>query len=640
LMGIVSIILAFIGLGFLIFIHELGHYLMARRAGIRVETFSIGMGKPFYWFLHKGVRIQLGSIPFGGYVKMAGEKGGGEEDPDGLFAKSPWTRIKVAFWGPLANILFAFFAFSIIWATGGREKTFGETSSRVGWVDPSSELYVKGVRPGDRIVSYNGKPIRGMQDHFYAAMTLGPSVQVEVEKLHPTETPENLLIDVAPYSHPFSADKGLLTTGFLSPASFLIWTPPQGEQKLSIAAQESGIKPSDRLIWVDGEQIFSQVQLGSLLNDGCQLLTVVRSGKVLHVHIPRVLVGELRLPPEVRGEVSDWKYESGLHSDRLNQIWFIPYNINSEGVVETEIPMIDLEERTKGAVKSPLKDVLLPNDRIIAVGGERVSSAPQVLKALQEKRVTVVVHRGDNDVQGADSFEADALFSSPYSSDHLSALVRSIGTDQQIEKLGSFVLLKPIIPKTFSELFSEMGRTHEVVAAQEKEQEALEKIEDPKSRAAAEESLQLRDSQLFLGLFGVHDVSVFYNPSPVEMFWSVLNQMKQTICGLFGGYLSPRYMAGPVGIVHIMHKQLSVGYKEGLFWLGLISLNLAVLNLLPLPVLDGSHILLSFVEMVTGVRLRPELLEKIFIPFILLLIAFFIYITYHDLVRVFSNLFS
>jgi len=637
-MGILSIFLALIGLGFLIFIHELGHYLVARLSGIRVEAFSIGMGRPIYYFLHKGVKVQLGWIPFGGYVKMAGETTEDREDPEGFFAQSPWKRILVAFFGPLANILFALLAFFIIWTAGGREKAYSDITSRVGWVDPSSELYAKGVRPGDRIVSYNGKPLSDARDHVSAAMTAGSSLQVEVEKLRNRQ--DNLVFEIAPYQHPLVVDKGWMTTGVLSPASFLICNPPQGETGLSGATQKIGIQESDRLVWLDGEPLFSQMQLGSLLNDGCQLVTVIRSGKVLHLHIPRLHIDELKLAPEIRGEISDWKYESGLHSSRLNQDYFMPYNISSEGVVEGKIPLLDPVEATKGALRSPIEDVLLQGDRITAVGGKRVFSAPEILQAFQEKRVMVIVERAEKQRSQLDVTAADQLFSSLYDSDQLSDLIDSIGTDQQKEKSGSLVLLNPIVPKTFSELFSEIGRTREMVAVQEKEREALERIEDPESRKAAEESLLARDRQLYLGLFGFHDAPVLHNPSPLAMCWSILDQMKQTLSALFGGYLSPKWMVGPIGIVHVMHQQWSMGYKEALFWLGFISLNLAFLNLLPFPALDGGHILLSLIEMVTGVKLRPQTLEKIILPFVILLIGFLIYITYHDIMRIFSNFFS
>ena len=70
--SILSLILAILALSFLIFIHELGHYFMARRVGMRVEVFSIGFGSPIYSWIRKGVKWQIGWLPFGGYVKIAG----------------------------------------------------------------------------------------------------------------------------------------------------------------------------------------------------------------------------------------------------------------------------------------------------------------------------------------------------------------------------------------------------------------------------------------------------------------------------------------------------------------------------------------------------------------------------------------
>ena len=99
-------------------------------------------------------------------------------------------------------------------------------------------------------------------------------------------------------------------------------------------------------------------------------------------------------------------------------------------------------------------------------------------------------------------------------------------------------------------------------------------------------------------------------------------------------------MSGPVGILHVIQQQWSIGYKEALFWLGTISLNLAVLNLLPLPVLDGGYILLSLFELLTGIRLKVETVEKIVLPFAILLIVLLLYLTYNDVTRIFSYFFS
>src|ERR1700704_1985386 len=103
--SILYIIFAILALSFLIFIHELGHFIMARRVGMRVETFAIGFGKPIFSWEHDGVKWQIGWILFGGYVKIAGQDFDKDKDPysipDSFFGKSPLDRIKVAVMGPL-----------------------------------------------------------------------------------------------------------------------------------------------------------------------------------------------------------------------------------------------------------------------------------------------------------------------------------------------------------------------------------------------------------------------------------------------------------------------------------------------------------------------------------------------------------
>ena len=82
-----------------------------------------------------------------------------------------------------------------------------------------------------------------------------------------------------------------------------------------------------------------------------------------------------------------------------------------------------------------------------------------------------------------------------------------------------------------------------------------------------------------------------------------------------------------------------IGIKEALFWLGAISLNLGILNLLPVPVLDGGTIVLSLFELITGKRIQTKTLEKLIIPFAVILIGFFIFLTYQDIGRIFGGFF-
>ena len=119
----------------------------------------------------------------------------------------------------------------------------------------------------------------------------------------------------------------------------------------------------------------------------------------------------------------------------------------------------------------------------------------------------------------------------------------------------------------------------------------------------------------------------------------MFEQTWKTLTSLFTGSLTPKSLSGPVGIVQALQQSWSTGIKDALFWLGFVSLNLAVLNLLPIPVLDGGHVLFSVIELVTKKPIRAKTMEKWIIPFLILLVLLFIYLTYQDLVRLFHRLF-
>ena len=276
MVSLLYIVLAILALSFLIFIHELGHYYMAKRVGMKVETFAIGFGRPIYSWIKDGVKWQIGWILFGGYVKIAGQDLENEnnpyEVPGGFFSKTPWDRIKVAFMGPFVNLIFALLVFSLLWVDGGRQKNFSEFTSKIGWIDPKSELYQYGVRPGDEITSYNNQKFDGAKDHLYMPMTSTDQIVVQgnkVDYISGSKTPFEHVVKI--YPHPAAMEKGVTTSGILQSASYVIYNklPQGGENPLPEGSplQGSGIEYGDRVVWVDGEMIFSVPQLNHILND-------------------------------------------------------------------------------------------------------------------------------------------------------------------------------------------------------------------------------------------------------------------------------------------------------------------------------------------------------------------------------------
>lgn len=648
IVSLLYILLAIFGLSILIFFHELGHYFMARRVGMRVETFAIGFGKPIYSWVKDGVTWQIGWLLFGGYVKIAGQDTNDERDPyeipDGFFGKKPIDRIKVAIAGPVVNLLLAFVFFAIVWASGGREKNFSEFTHKIGWVDPQSQLFADGVRPGDEIVSYNDHDFQSFKDHLYAPMTSPGDVQVKGVKVdYATGNNKPFDYTVKTYPHPSAMEKGVVTTGILNSANYLTYDrlPTNQENPLPEGSpmQQSGIAYGDRIVWADGELVFSGQQLNHLLNDGRMLLTVVRDGKTLLVRVPRVHVQELKIDPAFKEELTDWQYEAELNGVKLHKLYAIPYNLTNDGVVEGELKFIDKENELEVFPKhpySPLETPLLPKDRIIAVDGKPVKNAYELFAQLQQHRVNIIVERSPESMSNISSSAADADFDKNVDWKDVQKIANSIGTDHLVKDAGNYYLLNPIEPKMRSEFKLSPEKQAQFAADLQEQKKEIDRIEDPEKRAQAQLLLKNREKQLMLGL-PLQDRRVNYNPGPLEQFSNVFSEIWRTLTALVSGSLNPKWISGPIGIVQVVHDNWMIGIKEALFWLGAISLNLGVLNLLPIPVLDGGTILLSFFELVTGKRIHPKTLEKLIIPFAVVLIGFFIFLTYQDLSRLFSG---
>jgi len=644
--SLLYVILAAFGLGFLIFIHELGHYWMARRQGMVVEAFSIGFGKPIYSWEKDGVKWQLCYLPFGGFVRIAGmEKQGALEPhqiPDGFYGKRPASRIKVALAGPVVNILFAFVAFCFLWTLGGRSKSFSDYTHLIGAVDPHSGAYTAGIRPGDEITQINNKPLRSFQDFLYAAILDDTPPQIEglqIDYLKNARTPFHYQFDFVKGAPISDRVQTLLYT--FKPAAYLIYN-----QKASLALDSnspmlgSGIEDGDRLLWVDGEILFSQEQLIQTINAPKTLLTVQRGEHLFLSRVPRLKVSDLRLNPVQKSELEDWQHEAKL-SGRVQELFFIPYNLTPDCQVEGLYSYLNadtLEQKPATSLRSPLEVTLMSGDKIVAVDGLAVNSAYEMLQLLQSRHIQIIVKK-ENSTAVVPWKEADQAFVAGIKWSDLDKMVESVGTKEPILEMGNLRLLKPVAPKPLAQLSISQEKKEELEAQADAYMKEVQKIKDPRQR---EEALQLfaqQQNKLKLGI-AMSNRLVQYNPSPLVLFADVVQETWKTLLALFTGTISPKYMTGPVGIVQVMHHSWGQGFKEALFWLGMISMNLGILNLLPVPVLDGGHICFSIWEWITGKPIGSKTMQRLIIPFVVLLIALFIYLTYNDIMRLFTGFFS
>jgi regulator of sigma E protease len=148
-------------LGVLIFVHELGHFLMARRIGVRVLTFSLGFGPKLINVKRGDTEYCVSLVPLGGYVKMAGEN---PEDsrtgaPDEFLSKGKWQRFQVLVMGPIMNLVLAVVVMSVVLYQGAQVPAFEQDPVVIGAFSDTSVAAKAGLKIGDRITTVDGKTI-------------------------------------------------------------------------------------------------------------------------------------------------------------------------------------------------------------------------------------------------------------------------------------------------------------------------------------------------------------------------------------------------------------------------------------------------------------------------------------------------
>ncbi|MGE0154387.1 MAG: RIP metalloprotease RseP [Reyranellaceae bacterium] len=254
----------------LVFVHEMGHFLIARRCGVRVEVFSIGFGPELYgWTGRKsGTRWRISALPLGGYVKFFGDANAASGPADqstlsaderrfSFHAKSVWQRMAIVAGGPLANLLFALVALMVLFMIVGRSFT----PPVIGVVAPDGAAAAAGLQPGDRIVAADGRGIDSFEDILQIAqINPGTSIPVTVERggrrLDATVKPA-----VRDYVDRFGNAHRLGELGISS----LNALPVIGSVETGTPAEGAGLRPGDRILSVDGEEVASFLALRDII---------------------------------------------------------------------------------------------------------------------------------------------------------------------------------------------------------------------------------------------------------------------------------------------------------------------------------------------------------------------------------------
>jgi regulator of sigma E protease len=156
-------------IGVLVFVHELGHYLAARRVGVRVLTFSIGFGPRLLGFTRGGTEYKIAAIPLGGFVKMAGETVEDQRSgaPDEFLSKSKWQRFQVLIAGPAMNILLAILVLWGVLLQGTNVPAYRDMAPVVGAIESGAPAAEAGVQVGDRILRIDDRAVATWDDFLF-----------------------------------------------------------------------------------------------------------------------------------------------------------------------------------------------------------------------------------------------------------------------------------------------------------------------------------------------------------------------------------------------------------------------------------------------------------------------------------------
>ena len=249
-------------LGVLVFIHELGHFLLARWNGVRVLTFSLGFGPKILKVQRGDTEYCVSIIPLGGYVKMAGENP--EDQPTGrddeFLAKSKWQRFQILIAGPAMNIVLAVVLLAVVLMQGADVLAYLDRPAVVGAVQPGSPAERAGLRPGDLITQFGTASI-STWEHLDMAVAARPEREVDVVvtrdgreerfKIRPDLTELRTRNDTR-----FEVGTiGVLPDVYPSVLSFVPGKP----------AETSGLKPGDLILAVDGERMVFRSQVAEAI---------------------------------------------------------------------------------------------------------------------------------------------------------------------------------------------------------------------------------------------------------------------------------------------------------------------------------------------------------------------------------------
>jgi len=598
------------GIGLVIFVHALGHFLAARLCGVRVEVFSLGFGPRVVGWKRGDTVYQIALLPLGGFVRMAGEDRFGAEqppEPDELGAKSVGQRFLIFSGGVLMNVVFGLVVFPIVLFHG---VPFDEPV--IGRAAPGGPAWQAGLEPGTRVLEVNGHPIVGF--HYIAnEVALGPPEGARLLVLPPgAEQPREVVVEPT-YDEAVGFNRLMIAPAF-DPGLLL-------EVRKGSEAERAGLRSGDRLVGVaEGLAALPLVdQLDEAMSAG----------------------GPVRVEVERDGERLDFTFEPKVST------------IPGPGVLGVS-PLYQLVEAVRGA--GPAADLLRPGDRLLAVDGRPMTRPRDLERALVEglasaapgRPLELRVLRGGRELALASD--------GPLSLDERLQLAADTALDYDTE--GTAVSVAPgsaaeaaglepgdRILRVAGASVSEWSGVRNAIQAFHGEDRPLaievERVGDDGrpgvlSLTAALSAPELRDYGL-----GLRPATYVYQATGLgdavrvgfKASWKFVVDAWLTLKRILFGQVSSENIGGIITIAAVSYSWAEEGLAKLFFILCMLSMNLAFINVLPIPVLDGGHLFFLVVEKIKGSPVSERVLGYSQVVGVVLILSLMIYVTYNDLMR-------
>lgn len=634
-----SLILAILGISLLIFLHEWGHFYACKLTGTRTETFSIGFGpRLFGWEKDRdGARrftvgrrrldpadhamdFRVAAVPLGGYVKMAGEipGEGGTGDgrppaPDEFPAKSAWARTFIISAGVIMNFLTAI-VFYFITIQGGK----AYKAPIVGDVIPAGGAWAAGIEPGDRIVEINGNTTPTWID---LQMEIAFSGEDEAAQVVVERDGERKRISVDPV---YDDERGILVFGVVSTTGIQVG---EGEAALDIGPQDD--------VLVGGVPV----------RGGSSAYTLITNAVALGKLPLEIVKGEQRFLLEPRAPKDGEKLEDP--GARIGIGAYAPVHVK--------------------ATRGRTRDVFAVEDRILAVvrGGEREEVRRRedlVALYFADSIESFVIERDGKELERpvdlgtrADvvAFLRDLSVESkldtrvvPLAAGHIfdrgvqgtfrleaaPALDAGIPPGARIARVGK------VITREFDEIVKELqkakaGEPVEITIQTEAGGESTVSVTPVALTSLGVLPVTLVEHRERWAADGVGDALAMGASRTVRETKNVF----RTIGALFSGTISfNKNIAGPITLITASKRFAEDSLLRLVWFLAYVSVMLAVLNILPIPVLDGGHLMFILIEKIKGKPLEDETIFRFQkIGFLLLLVLMF-FAFKNDFTRLFS----